>query len=92
MLEAYDESSDPTKLVTAFRAQMAPYGMFNALMCRAFPTAYRGPARMWFFWLLIERPPVTVPEMLQCTNQYTTAEVLVVGKRMDHKRPRSEKP
>ncbi|RWV79693.1 hypothetical protein GW17_00059133 [Ensete ventricosum] len=40
-----------------------------------------------FFWLLIEQPPMTVPEMLQHTNRYMVAEVLVVGKREDHKRP-----
>ncbi|RRT36278.1 hypothetical protein B296_00053651 [Ensete ventricosum] len=30
---------------------------------------------------------MTVPEMLQHTNRYMVAEVLVVGKREDHKRP-----
>ncbi|RRT81758.1 hypothetical protein B296_00021291 [Ensete ventricosum] len=45
-----------------------------------------------FFWSLIERSPVTVPEMLQCAKQYTDAKVLVAGKREDHKRPRTEKP
>ncbi|RZR83557.1 hypothetical protein BHM03_00010216 [Ensete ventricosum] len=40
-----------------------------------------------FFWLLIERLLVTVPEMFQRANQYTIVEALVVGKRVDHKRP-----
>ncbi|THU66607.1 hypothetical protein C4D60_Mb05t15940 [Musa balbisiana] len=43
-----------------------------------------------FFLSLIEKPLVTIPEMLQRTNQYITAEALVARKRMDSKRPRAE--
>ncbi|RZS20764.1 hypothetical protein BHM03_00053318 [Ensete ventricosum] len=39
-----------------------------------------------FFWSLIERPPSTVPEMLQRASQYVTAESLVARKREDHKK------
>ncbi|RRT77790.1 hypothetical protein B296_00024677 [Ensete ventricosum] len=45
-----------------------------------------------FFWSLIERPPLTVPKMLQQANQYVAVRTLVAGKREDHKRSQNDKP
>ncbi|XP_065026102.1 uncharacterized protein LOC135650558 [Musa acuminata AAA Group] len=105
---------------------MALYGTSDALICRAFPTTFRGSTRAWlsrlhpfsvssfdqltrefeqnflasaflmglrplrFFWSLIEKPPATIPEMLQRANQYITAEALMAGRHEDNKRPRMD--
>ncbi|RWV82812.1 hypothetical protein GW17_00055653 [Ensete ventricosum] len=89
-LEPYDGSGDPMEHVATFRSQMALYDTSEALMCRAFPTTLRGSAIIWFFWSLIERPPTTLPEMLQRAHQYMAVETLIAGKRDETKRSRGE--
>ncbi|RZS17981.1 hypothetical protein BHM03_00050204, partial [Ensete ventricosum] len=56
-----------------------------SLAIQAFLTGLR-PSR--FFWSLIERPPTTLPEMLQWAHQYMAAETLIADKRDETKRPR----
>ncbi|RRT70390.1 hypothetical protein B296_00011781, partial [Ensete ventricosum] len=98
-LEPYDGSGDSTEHIVAFCTQMALYDTSDALMCQgiqylhrslaiqAFLTGLR-PSR--FFWSLIERPPTTMPEMLQRAHQYVAAEMLVACKREETKCPRGE--
>ncbi|RRT51238.1 hypothetical protein B296_00049096 [Ensete ventricosum] len=47
-LESYDNSSDPSEYIAAFRTQMALYDTADAFMCRVFPTTLKRPTRMWY--------------------------------------------
>ena len=43
-VEAYDGSRDPLDLLESFKTLMHLQGVPNEIMCRAFPTIFKGPA------------------------------------------------
>ena len=47
-MEAYDETKDPLDHLESFKTLMHLQGVPNEIMCRAFPTTLKGPARVWF--------------------------------------------
>ena len=47
-VEAYDRSRDPLDHLESFKTLMHLQGVPNEIMCRAFPTTLKGPARVWF--------------------------------------------
>ena len=47
-MESYNGSKDPLNHLESFKTLMHLQGMANEIMCRAFPTTLKGPARIWF--------------------------------------------
>ncbi|KAJ8478746.1 hypothetical protein OPV22_022473 [Ensete ventricosum] len=85
-----DQGSDEplSQFVGRFTSQVQGISdLHPSLAIQAFLTGLR-PSR--FFWSLIERPPTTLPKMLQRAHQYMAAETLIAGKRDETKRSRGE--
>ena len=47
-VESYDESKDPLNHLESFKTLMHLQGVVNEIMCKAFPTTLKDPARIWF--------------------------------------------
>ena len=51
-VETYDWSKDPLDYLELFKALMHLQGIADEIMCWAFPTTLKGPARIWFSRLM----------------------------------------
>ena len=47
-LDSYDGMRDPFDHIATFKTTMHLQGVPDEIMCRAFPTTLKGPARVWF--------------------------------------------
>ena len=47
-LDLHDGTRDPFDNIATFKTTMHLQGVPNEIMCRAFPTTFKGPARVWF--------------------------------------------
>ncbi|XP_030958404.1 uncharacterized protein LOC115980275 [Quercus lobata] len=47
-LDSYDGTRDPFDHIATFKTTMHLQGVPDEIMCRAFPTTLKGPARVWF--------------------------------------------
>ena len=47
-LDSYDGTCDPFDHIATFKTTMHLQGVPDEIMCRAFPTTLKGPARVWF--------------------------------------------
>ena len=47
-LDSYDGMRDPCDHIPTFKMTMHLQGDPDEIMCRAFPTTLKGPARVWF--------------------------------------------
>ena len=47
-LDSYDGTHDPFNHIATFKTTMHLQRVLDEIMCRAFPTTLKGPARVWF--------------------------------------------
>jgi len=47
-MDSYDGSKDPLDHLKSFKTLMHLQGVVDKIMCKAFPTTLKGPARIWF--------------------------------------------
>ena len=47
-LDSYDGTRDPFDHIATFKTTMHLQGVLDEIMCKAFPTTLKGPARLWF--------------------------------------------
>ena len=47
-VKSYDGSKDPLDHLESFKTLIHLQGVANEIICRAFPTTLKGPARIWF--------------------------------------------
>ena len=47
-LDSYDGTHDPFDHIATFKTTMYLQGVLDEIMCKAFPTTLKGPARVWF--------------------------------------------
>ena len=47
-VESYGGFKDPLNHIESFKTLMHLQGVADEIMCRAFPTTLKGPARIWF--------------------------------------------
>jgi len=55
-LDSYDGTRNPFDHIATFKTTMHLQGVPKEIMCRAFPTTLKGPARVWFS----KKPPNTM--------------------------------
>ncbi|XP_030936091.1 uncharacterized protein LOC115961211 [Quercus lobata] len=67
-VEVYDKSRDPLDHLESFKTLMHLQGVPDEIMCRAFPTTLKGPARVWFSKLT----PNTVSTFKELSGHFVT--------------------
>uniref|UniRef100_A0A2N9IZX2 RNA-directed DNA polymerase n=1 Tax=Fagus sylvatica TaxID=28930 RepID=A0A2N9IZX2_FAGSY len=65
-LENFDGTKDPLDHLESFKTMMCLQGVPDEIMCRAFPTTLKGPARIWFKKLI----PGSVGSFAQLSHSF----------------------
>ena len=67
-IESYDRVKDLLDHLQTFKTLMHLQGVANEIMCRAFPTTLKGPARIWFSQLT----PNSISTFKELSAQFTS--------------------
>nr|XP_023870305.1 uncharacterized protein LOC111982913 [Quercus suber] len=67
-IESYDGAKDPLDHLETFKTLMHLQGVADKIMCRAFPTTLKGPARIWFNRLT----PNSISTFKELSAQFTS--------------------
>ena len=67
-IESYDGVKDPLDHLETFKTLMHLQGVPDEIMCRAFPTTLKGPARVWFSRLT----PSSINTFKELSAQFTS--------------------
>ena len=67
-IESYDGAKDPLDHLETFKTLMHLQGLVDEIMCRAFPTTLKGPARIWFNCLT----PNSISTFKELSAQYSS--------------------
>ena len=67
-IESYDGVKDPLDHLETFKTLMHLQGVPDEIMCRAFPTTLKGPARIWFSRLT----PNSINTFKELSAQFTS--------------------
>ena len=67
-IESYDGVKDPLDPLETFKTLMHLQGVPDEIMCKAFPTTLKGPARIWFSRLM----PSSINTFKELNAQFTS--------------------
>ena len=67
-VENYNGNKDPLDHLESFKILMHLQGVPDEIMCIAFPTTLKGPARIWFSWLT----PNSISSFKELSAQFTS--------------------
>ena len=67
-VESYDRSKNPLDHLESFKTLMHLQGVASEIMCKAFPTTLKGPARIWINRLM----PNSIGTFKELSVQFTS--------------------
>ena len=70
-IKSYDGVKDPLDHLETFKTLMYLQGVPDEIMCRAFPTTLKGPARVWFSRLTLSSINTFKELSTQFTSHFT---------------------